>query len=498
MVVDEREPRARAVGDGAHRGGGVALLAQHVGGGGEQLGARRLAARDAQVSARFGRREIIWRLTSGRSLRYNLLGRPTNYFESRPDARARAGRAGPRHPRRGARRVGALRRLAGRGSCSCRPGTSSTRGRRRCRSPHLARRFRVLTYDPRGNGRSDRPQSGYRIEDHAADALAVLDRHGVERAALISASLGANAALWLALEHPARVERLVLIGEAVGRRSSDGAGRGLLRDYERFIAGFFAAVVQRAALDQADRGRDGLGARDDAGGPRGRRGGVRSHSSIPPRLGEVLCPTLVVHGAEDRIIALEHARAVAQAIPDCRAGRRRGRRASARHPRSRAGQSRARPLPRRRRAPARAHDRQERRAPRPSRAVCLQPDRARPRPPRSRHRRRAARPLPGPRDQLAGAAAVGGGPGGGRRDDPPGLGAARGRGRAHRVLRGRAHAAGVPRLARHGRDPARQLHGLRRRRARDPLRPLDRRRGVGGRPLPAREPRAQDRARTPS
>src|SRR6201997_5880758 len=55
---------------------------------------------------------------------------------------------------------------------------------------HLSRRFRVLTLDPRGNGSSDRPASGYRIEDHAADALAGLDHHAAERAAVISASQG--------------------------------------------------------------------------------------------------------------------------------------------------------------------------------------------------------------------------------------------------------------------------------------------------------------------
>ena len=100
---------------------------------------------------------------------------------------------------------------------------------------HLARRFRVLTFDPRGNGLSDRPQSGYRIEDHAGDALAVLDRHGVERAALIRASQGANAALWLALEQPARVERLVLIGAAVGTAISEERVAFIRRDYEAFI-----------------------------------------------------------------------------------------------------------------------------------------------------------------------------------------------------------------------------------------------------------------------
>ena len=180
---------------------------------------------------------------------------------------------------------------------------------------HLARRFRVLTFDPRGNGLSDRPQSGYRIEDHAADALAVLDRHGVERAALITASQGANAALWLALQQPARVERLVLIGAAVGTAISAERVAFLRRDYERFIAGFFAASFNEPHSTKPIEDTMAW-ARETT--PEVLAAGAAEFDPqlVPPRLGEVACPTLVVHGAEDRIIALENARAVARAIPD--------------------------------------------------------------------------------------------------------------------------------------------------------------------------------------
>ena len=68
--------------------------------------------------------------------------------------------------------------------------------------------------------------------------------------------------------------------------------------------------------------------------------------------------------------------------------------------------------------------------------------------------------------------------------------------RARRVRVGRARPALLPGLPPDGRDPRRQLHGLPRRRARRALRPLDRRRGLGRRLLPAREPGAQARSRT--
>jgi pimeloyl-ACP methyl ester carboxylesterase len=73
--------------------------------------------------------------------------------------------------------------------------------------PYLARHCRVVTFDPRGNGRSDRPRkpSAYAEQEFATDALAVMDATGTERAVLVSLSKGAQRALLLAADHPARV-----------------------------------------------------------------------------------------------------------------------------------------------------------------------------------------------------------------------------------------------------------------------------------------------------
>src|SRR5215203_2563476 len=68
--------------------------------------------------------------------------------------------------------------------------------------PYLARHCRVVTFDGRGNGKSDRPESGYDEQEFAADALAVLDATSTERATLVSLSLGAQRALILATDHP--------------------------------------------------------------------------------------------------------------------------------------------------------------------------------------------------------------------------------------------------------------------------------------------------------
>jgi pimeloyl-ACP methyl ester carboxylesterase len=87
----------------------------------------------------------------------------------------------------------------------------------KCQIPYLARHFRVLTFDGRGNGRSDRPEgvAAYAEAEYAADALAVLDATDTEDAVLVSLSLGAQRALLLAAGQPERVAAAAFICPSV-------------------------------------------------------------------------------------------------------------------------------------------------------------------------------------------------------------------------------------------------------------------------------------------
>jgi pimeloyl-ACP methyl ester carboxylesterase len=80
--------------------------------------------------------------------------------------------------------------------------------------PYLARHCRVITFDGRGNGRSDRPlePEAYHEREFAADALAVMDATGTETAILVGFSLGAQRGPILAAEHPERIDGAVFIG----------------------------------------------------------------------------------------------------------------------------------------------------------------------------------------------------------------------------------------------------------------------------------------------
>jgi pimeloyl-ACP methyl ester carboxylesterase/predicted glycosyltransferase len=83
--------------------------------------------------------------------------------------------------------------------------------------PYLARHFRVVTFDGRGNGRSDRPRGveHYVEREFAADALAVMDRTGTERAVIAALSCGALWATLLAADHPERVIAAGYVAPAV-------------------------------------------------------------------------------------------------------------------------------------------------------------------------------------------------------------------------------------------------------------------------------------------
>jgi pimeloyl-ACP methyl ester carboxylesterase len=75
----------------------------------------------------------------------------------------------------------------------------------------LAERYRVLTFDNRGAGRTDKPDIPYTIEMMANDTLGLMDAVGIERANVLGISLGGRIALALTLAHPERVEKLALV-----------------------------------------------------------------------------------------------------------------------------------------------------------------------------------------------------------------------------------------------------------------------------------------------
>jgi pimeloyl-ACP methyl ester carboxylesterase len=85
-----------------------------------------------------------------------------------------------------------------------------------CLASALSPPHRVIAMDLRGRGLSDKPPTGYSIEHHCKDVLALMNDQRLERPVLMGHSLGAFISLVFAAQYPQRVDRLILV---------DGGGR---------------------------------------------------------------------------------------------------------------------------------------------------------------------------------------------------------------------------------------------------------------------------------
>ncbi len=80
-----------------------------------------------------------------------------------------------------------------------------------CLASALSPHHRVIAMDLRGRGLSDKPPTGYSIEHHCKDVLALMNDQGLERPVLMGHSLGAFISLVFSAKYPQRVDRLILV-----------------------------------------------------------------------------------------------------------------------------------------------------------------------------------------------------------------------------------------------------------------------------------------------
>ena len=188
----------------------------------------------------------------------------------------------------------------------------------------LAERFRVVTYDARGHGRSPVPRGPYALDDLVDDAVALLDRLGVERASFVGLSLGGMTAMRLAAREPHRVERLALLctsallGPAAAwhDRAALVRAEGAAAVADAVVARWFTDELRARSPQVVARMRGMI-----ATTPReGYAGCCEAIAGMDLRgdLARVAAPTLVVAGAEDPATPPEHLRAIAGGLADAR------------------------------------------------------------------------------------------------------------------------------------------------------------------------------------
>jgi pimeloyl-ACP methyl ester carboxylesterase len=193
----------------------------------------------------------------------------------------------------------------------------------------LARGRRVIVFDNRGMGFSGSTDAPYSIELFAEDALAVLDGLGIERAHVLGWSMGAFIAQELALRHPHRVGRLILLTGSCGGEAAiwpDDATWNSLTDLsgtleeriQRMLTNLFPQDWLRQNPDPSAYLPPITAPIIDAHIQRQAQT-LRAWPGACDRLPAVTTPALIITGAEDRIIPQENAKILAQALPHARA-----------------------------------------------------------------------------------------------------------------------------------------------------------------------------------
>jgi class 3 adenylate cyclase/alpha-beta hydrolase superfamily lysophospholipase len=189
---------------------------------------------------------------------------------------------------------------------------------------------RVVIFDKREQGLSDRTGAPPTLEDIAGDLGAVMDAAGSERATIVGLSEGGPAALLFAASHPQRVSGLALVGSyaRLSRAPDNPAGvpAERLRDFvERVVeewGGPTALALWFGAEEADDPALAEWWARLLRAGtsPGGARALLRLYEELDarPALSSISAPTLVVHGRDDALVPAALGRAVADAIPGAR------------------------------------------------------------------------------------------------------------------------------------------------------------------------------------
>jgi 3-oxoadipate enol-lactonase len=190
--------------------------------------------------------------------------------------------------------------------------------------PALAERLRVVRYDHRGHGRSPAPPGPYDLADLGADALALLDRLGAENVHWCGLSLGGMVGMWLAINAPERIDRLVLCctSAKLGPPSMWSERAAAVREHgvdaiadagiERWLTEGFrqrepetAAAIRTMLVSTPAEGYADCC-------------GVIERMDLLDRLGQIRAPTLVVAAAQDPATPPEHGELIAASIAGAR------------------------------------------------------------------------------------------------------------------------------------------------------------------------------------
>lgn len=190
----------------------------------------------------------------------------------------------------------------------------------------LEKRFTVLRFDARGHGRTSAPEAPYDWPMLVGDLVGLLDALNIERTHFVGLSMGGMLGQFFALDHPGRLNRLVLVSttcrvppEARGmwdERIAVARAQGMQAHVESTLARWFTASY-RAAHPEVMAKIGALVAATPVAGFAG-WGAAISSLDLTKKIGAIRAPTLVVCGADDTGTPPAANQAIANAIPGAR------------------------------------------------------------------------------------------------------------------------------------------------------------------------------------
>jgi pimeloyl-ACP methyl ester carboxylesterase len=197
----------------------------------------------------------------------------------------------------------------------------------------MSRATRLVLYDQRGTGLSDRVAPVETIEQAADDLLALVDHLGVDRAVLLAFDMSTPTALAFAARYPERTHSLVLMGATARAFADDGYDVGMPAELMEPITRLISEGWGRADSTYAFMGVPGR-PDDDRALDRSQVARVQRQAASRSDIDRVIdswwrmdgrayveqvqAPTLVMHRSHDQLAPISHGRWLAERLPDAR------------------------------------------------------------------------------------------------------------------------------------------------------------------------------------
>ena len=194
--------------------------------------------------------------------------------------------------------------------------------------PIYAKHFKVVIFDNRGAGLSEKPGSSYTTADMADDTVQLMDFLGIQSASLVGKSMGGMIAQWVGINYPERVNKLVLGCTSASR---DEVGNEILRIGREIATKMGMRTVWLTALylgytreyieNNLKSIQESLfmipDTKDALMGYIGQSKACESHDTRE-LLNKIKSPTLIMFGDNDKIASPKSSRELSEMIPDAR------------------------------------------------------------------------------------------------------------------------------------------------------------------------------------